>query len=285
MGATRTVLITGATGFIGRATVVALSDAGWQITQGSRSRTDELAQGTVHLDLAEPATILALAKGKRFDAIVHLGAHIGWSGAPESEMFAPNVLATGCLAYLASLWDAHLIYASAAIVHGVRTEAIKSDTPVCPDMPYARSKWLGEQLIEASNARHCILRIAGVFGYDGPAHLGLNRAIDGAIRGVPPVQFGSGSALRNYVYVKDVAQAIIYALQKSVTGAHLLAGHEVLPVREMLGQVCATFAPGLHPVIKEGAQALDQVITPSESLPRTRGFLDALIDIRKGYRP
>jgi len=285
MGATKTVLITGATGFIGRATVAALTEAGWQIVQGVRTDDGTLASGTVHLDLADPATILVLAKGPRCDAIVHLGARVGLSGEAESEMFTPNVLATGCLAYLCNLWGAHLIYASTAIVHGVRNETINSDSPVCPDTAYARSKWLGEQLIEASNARHCILRIAGVFGNDGPAHLGLNRAIEGAIRGEPPVQFGSGSALRNYVYVKDVAQAIIYALQKSVTGAHLLAGHDVLPVKEMLGQVCAAFAPGLHPVIKEGAQALDQVITPSESLPQTRGFLDALIDIRKGSRP
>lgn len=284
MAATKTVLVTGATGFIGRATVSALADAGWQITQGSRLVSEPMAQGTVHLDLADPATIIALAKGVRFDVIVHLGAHVGWSGATESEMFAPNVLSTGCLAHIANLWGAHLIYASAAIVQGVRNETIKSDSPVSPDTAYAKSKWLGEQLLEASNAKHCVLRIAGVFGYDGPAHLGLNRAINGAIKGEAPVQVGSGAVLRNYVYVKDVAQAIVYALQESVMGTHLLAGHEVLSVGEMLQQVCDTFAPGMHPVIKDGSQALNQVITPSVYLPKTRGFHDALIDIRKECR-
>lgn len=280
MGTAKRVLVTGATGFIGRATVSALADSGWQITLGSRSASETMVQRTIHLDLAEPATLLALAKWARFDAIVHLGARVGLSEA-ESEMFVPNVLSTGCMAYLATLWDAHLIYASTAIVHGVRNEKIKSDSPVCLDTAYAKSKWLGEQLLAASNARHCVLRIAGVFGCDGPAHLGLNRAIDGAIKGEPPLQIGSGTALRNYVYVKDVAKGIVYALQEHLVGTHLLAGHEVVSVSEMLQQVCDTFAPGLHPAIKDGAQALNQVITPSTFLPKTRRFHDALIDIRK----
>jgi nucleoside-diphosphate-sugar epimerase len=279
------VLITGATGFIGRAALAALTDAGWQITQGSRLGDTKALQGGIHLDLEDPATILALAKWARFDAIVHLGARVGLSGETKSDMFVPNVLSTGCLAHLANLWGAHLIYASTAIVHGVRSEAISADSPITLDTDYGKSKWLGEQLIEASNACHCVLRIAGVFGYAGPSHLGLNRAIEGAIRGEPPLQIGPGSGLRNYVYVKDVAQVVVYALQERLTGTHLLAGHEVMSVSDMLQQVCDTFTLGLHPVIEEGVQALDQVITPSASLPRTRGFRDALLDIREGCRP
>lgn len=281
MTATKTVLVTGATGFLGRATVPVLAEAGWQITRGSRSAAEPLAKGVVRLNLAEPATLLALAKQARFDAIVHLGARISWTGETEAELFVPNVLATGCLAYLAGLWDARLIFASAAIVHGVRQETIESDSPLCPDTAYAKSKWLGEQLLATSNTKHCVLRIAGVFGANGPVHLGLNRAIGGAIKGEPPLQIGSGKALRSYVYAKDVAQAIVYALQEHLGGIHLLAGHEVISVSEMLQGVCDTFSPGQHPVIKDGPEAMNQVIKPSIFLPATRGFREALIDIRK----
>mgnify|MGYP001562363189 CR=1 FL=1 len=281
MATTKTVLVTGSTGFLGRAAVPALADAGWKITRGSRAAAELPAEGIVYLDLAEPASLLVLAKQVRFDAIVHLGARVGWTGETEAGLFVPNVLATGCLAYLAGLWDAHLIFASAAIVHGVRRETIESDSPLCPDTAYAKSKWLGEQLLATSNAKHCVLRIAGVFGVGGPAHLSLNRAIGGAIKGEPPFQIGSGKALRNYVYVKDVAQAIVYALHEHLGGTHLLAGREVISVSEMLRGVCDTFSPGQHPVIKNGPEAMDQVIKPSPFLPAPRAFREALIDIRK----
>ena len=285
MSAEQLVLVTGATGFIGRATVSALTEAGWAVTRGSRPGGRKTARDTVDLDLADPATVLALAKGRRFDAIVHLGAHVGLSDTAEAEMFAPNILSTGCLAYLATLWDAHLLYSSTAIVHGVRSVKIQPDSSLCTDTAYARSKWLGEQLLAASNARHCVLRIAGAFGRAGPAHLGLNRAIEGAIKGQPPVQIGDGRALRNYIYVKDAARAIVHALREHLSGTHLLAGHEFTSLGEMLQQVCDTFLPGSLPVLKDGPQAADQLITPSSSLPMTRSFREALMDIRDGCRP
>lgn len=279
MVAEKTVLVTGATGFIGQATVLALAEAGWQVATGSRSVIEPTAKGVVSLDLSEPAALLALAKRVRFDAIVHLGARIGWTGEVDAELFVPNVLATGCLAYLASYWDARLIFASAAIVHGIRKEKIEADSPIFTDTAYAKSKWLGEQLLTASNVKHCILRIAGVFGCGGPAHLALNRAIEGAIKGELPIQIGSGNALRNYIYVKDVAHAIAYVLQEHVAGVHLLAGGEVLSVREMLQAVCDTFLSRGNPVIKDGPEAMNQIVKPSIVLPASRKFREALIDI------
>lgn len=281
MVTTKTVLVTGASGFIGRATVSALVDAGWRIVRGSRSTSEPTAEGVVYLDLSEPATLLALAKGIRFDAIVHLGAHVGLFGETASELFTPNILSTGCLAHLANMWDAHMIFASSAIVHGVKREVIEADTPISPDTPYANSKWLGEQLLEESHSKHCVLRIAGVFGAGGPTHLGLNRSIDAVIKGEPPLQIGYGVAIRNYVYVKDVAQAIVYALQERLEGTHLLAGHEVMSISSMLREICDTLSLGLHPISKDGPEAMDQIIKPSASLPATRGFCEALIDIRK----
>jgi nucleoside-diphosphate-sugar epimerase len=279
-----TVFVTGATGFIGSAAVAALVDAGWMVTCSARAPKAHLAHNYKMLDLAQPESLLELATEEPFDAIVHLGAQIGWNGASETDMYAPNVLSTGCLAYLANLWGSRLIFASAAIVHGVMTEAITTDSPVCTDTAYAKTKYLGEQLLASSGVDYCALRIAGVFGMNGPSHLGLNRAIAGAIKGEAPIQMGSGVTKRNYVYVNDVAEAIVHALRESLQGVHLLAGHEVLSMNEMLKQVCEILAPSLQPVIIEGTQARDQVITPSAALPRTRDFRNALIDMRRENR-
>jgi len=280
----KSVLVTGANGFIGRATVACLEQAGWLVTRGLRSTGLPIGERVIPLDLTNPIGILALADEVRFDAIVHLGAHIGLSAATETEMYLPNILSTGCLAQLASKWNAHLIFVSTAIVCGVRTQIIDATSLVAPDTAYAHSKWLGEQLIVASQCAHCILRVAGVFGANGPSHLGLNRAIDGAMKGTPPTQVGSAGALRNYIYVKDVAQAIVFALQLKLEGVHLLAGSDVMPVNQMLQKICETFLPDQQPVVQDGQEAISQVIQPSQALPATRKFREALVEIKGAYK-
>lgn len=281
MSLSKSVLVTGSTGFVGQATSSALENAGWHVVRSSRLKPSDNQSNITQLDLADPSTVIALAKGPRYDAIVHIAAHVGWSDSDESAMYVTNVLSTGYLAYLTNVWNAHIVYASAAIVHGVATEVIDSETPIFLDNSYAKSKWLGEELLKASNARNCILRMSGVFGHKGPTHLGLNRAIEMAIKGISPKQIGKGNALRNYIYVKDVASAIAYALEHGLNGTHLLAGHEELSVCEMLEKVCEVLAPSISPIMQNGIEAKNQLIKPSLDLPKTRNFVESLIDIRE----
>ena len=281
MSRVKTVLVTGANGFIGRSVVAELESAGWLVTKGIRSSQKILGEGFIGLDLNDPDSLLSLGSGVRFDAIVHLGAHIGWNdSASDAELYVPNVLATGLLAFLAAEWNSYLVFSSAALVCGARTEKINIKSSINLDTPYAKSKFIGEELIIASKIRACILRIAGTFGYMGPAHLGLNQAIACAISGVSPTQINSGKALRNYIYVKDVGQSIVYALDHQIQGIHFLAGSEVFSVAQMLGEVCDVFLPGQHPVAKHGEESSDQIIKSSALLPRSRSFHDALVDIK-----
>lgn len=280
MSVVRSVLVTGASGFIGKPTVMALKQAGWHVTAAVRQTGLHPGQDVLQLDLGRPDSILALDKSRRFDAIVHLGAHIGWSAATGGQMYVPNVLSTGCLAELARRWCSHIVYASAAVVCGVRTERIAEESPVILDTPYAYTKWLGEQLIEASGAAHCILRIGGVFGVRGPSHLGINRAIKNALEDEVPVQIGAGRAIRNYLYVEDVARTITHVLEEGVCGRHLMAGSETLSVAAMLQTICDVFLPGQEPILKDGEEASDQVVQPSPGLPPSRSFHDALFDMR-----
>ena len=280
MSSGKTVLVTGANGFIGRVVVAELEIAGWVVTKGIRSSQKILGEGFIGLDLNDPDSLLSLGSGVRFDAIVHLGANVELNGGSDGEIYNQNILSTALLAFLAAKWNSFLIFASTVIVCGVRTENIDINSLINTDTPYAKSKYIGEELIVASKVRSCIIRIAGTFGYMGPSHLGLNQAIACAISGIPPTQINSGNALRNYIYVKDVGQSIVYALDHQIQGIHFLAGSEVLSVAQMLGEVCDVFLPGQHPVTKHGQESSDQIIKSSALLPRSRSFHDALADIK-----
>ena len=64
---------------------------------------------------------------------------------------------------------------------------------------------------------------------------------------------------RNYIYVKDVAQAIVKCLEERITGSHYLGG-EVKTLKGMLNDICEVFIPVRQPVQIEGEEALDQII-------------------------
>lgn len=279
MNSKKAVLVTGGSGFIGSAVVDTLLADGWQVVTTTRS--NRKSESTVFLDLSLLESIVAVGSYQHFDAIVHLGACIGWSGQSISELFMPNVVATGLLAEIAAKLDAKFVFASAAIVHGGGTERIAPDTPLLPDTPYGKSKWLAEELVAASGVKNCILRMGGVFGLDGPAHLGINRAITNAIGKIPPQLNGAGEALRSYIYVKDIAMAISFVLSEDIEGTHLLSGSEVTSIKTMLRQICDVFLSGQSPLVVEGPEAKNQIIIPSDVFPCTLSFSDALKDIRK----
>lgn len=270
------LLLTGAHGFVGRAAADALTSQGWQVHLATR-----IGDAGVRLDLEDPMSCAELLNGPRMDAIVHLAAKVGLSGESVSDLFAANVAGTAGLLLAAQRWNARFVFASTAIVCGSKTADITPSSPVNPDSAYGNSKWLAEQLVAASGVDAVTLRFGGVFGADGPTHLGLNRAITAAQQGRRPQLVGGGGARRNYIYVKDAALSIAHALENDIRGTHFAAGSEISTLDEMLRALCDVFLPGQTPERVNGMDAADQVIQASPILPRTRSLHEALTDIRR----
>ena len=67
---TKTVLLTGATGFVGRHLDAALGDSSWTVRRATRNRRQATATGWVHLDVEDRATIEPALEG--CDAAVYL---------------------------------------------------------------------------------------------------------------------------------------------------------------------------------------------------------------------
>jgi len=273
------VLITGATGFIGSAIADKLEKE-YQVVRTTRVKAQAIGENMLYLDLSMPETIFGLDRTHCFDVIVHFGAQIGWSDNDKKKMLISNVVSTALLANQAEKMNAKFIFASAAIVCGTSTEYIDDDSPINTDTFYGKSKWMAEELVRMSGVRYCILRIGGVFGLNGPSHLGLNCAITSVLNKTKPTLYGSGNVQRNYIYLWDVVTFVEYAIHQNIQGTHLLAGSENITVHTMIDIVCQVLNPNIDPDKQPGNGAKHQLIKSSVDFPNAKSFKTALQDIK-----
>ena len=271
----KVVVVTGASGFIGRSCCASLMRNGFDVLRVGSLNSDD-----IYCDLSLPESFLNLHSLPPYTSFIHLGAHIGWDGSSLEDMYLSNVVSTALIADFVRKNNAHLIFASAAIIAGLHSEEISANSENISDTPYARSKELAELCIEASGVSSNVLRIGGVFGYNGPRHLGLNRTIQEALAGNPPQIYGTGSGKRNYIYVEDLASIIVQAVQSRSVGTHLVSGRDVLSIAKMYQSVCDVFELNSAPIVCSGDSSRSQVIS---SLPDYTGrstFSESLSDIR-----
>ncbi|MGC4175307.1 NAD-dependent epimerase/dehydratase family protein [Demequina sp.] len=142
----------------------------------------------------------------------------------------------------------------------------ETDEP-SPANDYGRVKLAEERLLADQGVPHTVLRISNPYG---PAQVSsAGRAVGGqgvvghwlaAIRtGQPITLFGDGSAVRDYVYVDDVADAIATATERRHEGLINVGSGVGTSLAQLLGVVQKTVAPHPVEVRSEPARGVDPV--------------------------
>lgn len=144
------ILITGATGFIGKNLVKKLiKDGQFQLRCLIRKDTDLFKNNNVELvkgDIRYPDSLKSICDG--IDAVVHLSA-IKHETEPKEEIYNTNVMGTKNL--LAECTNIkHFIYISTWLTDK-------------EDSYYAKTKKLGEDLVKKSKLNYTILRLSHVY--------------------------------------------------------------------------------------------------------------------------
>jgi nucleoside-diphosphate-sugar epimerase len=273
------VLVTGADGFLGSATVKAARARGADVIASGRRGGDAPA------DVSSPEALTRVLDEVAPDAIINCAATVDFS-APLEAIFATNTLGPAVIAAWCFARRRHLVQCSTLAVYGIRAPKIDDATPVTPDTAYGASKLLADEMIAASGCSSTIVRLGGVYGAGGGRHLGLNRSIDLALGGIPPTLKGAGEARRSYVSVDDAADILAWCAQQRLRGPHICAGSEQLPLATMLQLICDVLLPGAKPVREEGPVLADQVAVSSAALPQARSMVENLraIDARRAHR-
>lgn len=210
MAEAKRVLVTGASGFVGRATAPGLTAAGWEVVPGRRDR------------LAEDAA--------RCAAVVHLAgrAHVmrETSGAPGALYRADNTELTMALARAAvAAGIRRFVFMSSAKVWGEgRNTPYSEADPPAPEDDYARSKLAAEEglfaLARKTGLEVVVLRPPLVYGPDVRANfLSLIKAVD---RGLP-LPLGAIRNRRSLVSVANLASAVVAAVSHPAAGTKVFA--------------------------------------------------------------
>lgn len=272
------VLITGANGFAGRNLMNALPDEEYEkipLVRKTSGLKDEIVA-----DFCDVNFSLIVNSLVKVDAVVHFGAKIGFGNSSKKDFFLPNVLATAELVNWANKVGAHFVFASTAIVCGVKNPFISSQSKPDPDTHYGYSKWLAEELIKMSEVSYTILRIGGIFGRNGSPYLSINEVINDALNGIKPKQYGSGDIRRSYIYVKDLSEIIKKCMENKLEGTYFAAGSNVNTISEMLNIICDILLPGSEPEYEVGIDGQDQIVEHSLELRKGRSFKKAIENIK-----
>ncbi len=266
--------MTGAGGFLGKAVTALLRDRGWETLACGR---DKSAQ--VPLDFDDDAWPAEIEKLAPCDAILHLASRVDLRPDADASIFtSTNRDAIKKLATIAKAWGARLVLASSVAVYG-EAARVDAGTPAAPATPYGRAKLEAEEALASAGVPWTALRFAGIFGLNGPSHLGLNRAIMSALEGRAPTLLGPGQGRRNYAYVHDAAAAVAEALERNLDGVHIVAGSETPTLAQMLDAVASVLCPGSPVERRSGAASSDMIEAPSPVLSPGRPFRAALKDI------
>ena len=273
--ARRSVLLTGASGVVGRALLPRLRDFD-VICLVHRSPVCGPNVTTVPGDITRP--MLGLAErayaelAAKVDAVIHCAAVTDFNRAGSLE--ATNITGTEHVTAFAAAAAAKpvLYHVSTAFVH-TTADGDRGRTAA----GYAASKAAAEQVVRSSGVPHVILRPSVVIGDSDTGEIaafqGLHRVVAGLFGGiVPMIPFGPGWPI-DFVPADVVADSIACLVEKRVSEGEfwISAGEAALSLAEGVA-VVVEFARGL------GVPIDMPRFVPPDMFDRLIGpvFLDAL---------
>lgn len=236
------VLVTGATGFIGRPLVRALLERGDTVRAFVHATSDGLPDGVeaARGDVRDRAAVDAAVAG--MDAVFHLAASLAVAGHDDPDMAAVNVGGTTHVAAACRAAGARLLHCSS--VHALRGEdaegPVTEKSALALDesrLPYDRSKAMAEAAVLAEVERGLDARIVNPVGVLGPDDL-LPSPVGAMLlqlaRGELPGLVDAGFW---WVDVRDVVTGALRALDRPEPGVRYLLSSEYQGIPALAARV------------------------------------------------
>jgi nucleoside-diphosphate-sugar epimerase len=215
----RSIIITGAGGFLAGFAARAFREAGWRVDGIGRS--DRFAQAPLYdsfvlAELSAGGALRTLIEQQRPAVVLHLAgpANVGASMADPAGDLERHLVPA------ARLFDAirHagtgtrvLLLSSAAVYGQSVTMPVAESSPLAPISPYGFHKRMQEMLcdeyLQMFGVPVCTARVFSTFG-EGMRQLAVWEITRRALRGDMSIN-GTGDEMRDYLYAGDIARALV----------------------------------------------------------------------------
>jgi dTDP-4-dehydrorhamnose reductase len=273
------LLVTGASGFLGRAVAARAAAAGWEVL-GTHHRRAPDGVRSVPLDVRD-ARAVGVVIAAAPDAVIHT-AYLQRGDAAH----ATNADGAGHVAAAAREAGARLIHVSSdAIFGGSGDRPLREEDRADPVTPYGATKAAAEPLVMAAHPGALMVRTSLLYGGSGHAPSPHEELALAAARGEQDVAFFTDE-VRSPIQVDDLAAALVELAAIAVpigplhvggadavsrlTFARLMAASRGEDARRLAGRSAPPDRPRFCPLDSTRAQALLRV--------RLRGVHEVLGD-------
>lgn len=214
-------IVTGGAGFIGSHLVELLLRSGHEVTVIDNCSTGRnIIQGAqmCFADISEYSAVWPCFEELKPQAVMHLAAQASIGNSelnPKMDLLTNGVGTLNVIKAASNSYVKHFVFASTSAVYANSFHVLKETSKLAGDSPYAISKMAAEQYVRLFLPEAVILRLGNVYG-PRQVPIGENQVIARMIRHFKEKGrfciFGDGKQERDFVYVKDVAEAFYRAL-------------------------------------------------------------------------
>jgi len=260
------ILITGGAGFIGSAVVRQAVAAGHHVVNldaltyaaclgNVASVADNPLYAFEHADIRDPAALARIFATHKPDAVMHLAAesHVDRSIDAPGDFIETNVTGTyNMLEAARSYWTTagkpkgfRFHHISTDEVFGSLGEEglFTEDTSYDPNSPYSASKAASDHLVRAWGETYGLpVVLSNCSNNYGPYHFPeklIPVVILKALGGQDIPIYGTGSNIRDWLYVEDHAEALLTVLQKgTLDRSYNIGGNNELTNLDLVRMLC-----------------------------------------------
>jgi UDP-glucose 4-epimerase len=239
------ILLTGATGLIGKDVLSVLIERGYDVYCLGRKHPEPVSE-KIHFYSADfcaefPERLLKTIPS--IDTVVHMAAHIGGHDPKDDEVRYQKInieFTERLLRYCQGGVVSKFIFLSSfSLLKKPLHKSIDENHPVDPVTDYSRSKYQGEQLILKYAQGHfvpVIFRLSSPIpaDYKDLPNTVVKKWIQNAMAKKSIEVFGTGGRTQDFIATGDVANAVLRAIESpKVSGIYNIASGQTLAMKRL----------------------------------------------------